>query len=337
MTAIAAARLGYRSHVFSPEAGCPASHVAAQTTVAAYEDDDALAAFARAVDVVTLEFENIPYESLRRIEALTPLRPGWPVLRVSQDRRLEKDFLTDIGIATAPYAKLECEADLARALADLGCPAIIKTARLGYDGKGQRRIDSPADTAAAWRDLATDAAILERVVEFTCEVSVIVARGVDGALADYDVVENRHRHHILDTTLAPAGISAEIAREARRIARHIAEQLEIVGLLAVEMFITTEGRVLVNEIAPRPHNSGHWTLDACATDQFEQLVRAVCGLPLGSTRRHSDAVMTNLIGDAVLDWPKLLAEPGAHLHLYGKTEIRPGRKMGHVTRLSERS
>ena len=337
MTAIAAARLGYHAHIFCPEADSPAIEVAAAATVAPYDDRAALTAFAEAVDLVTLEFENVPAETLAILAETVPVRPGRGVLEIAQDRRAEKAFFRGIGAGTAPFAAVESRAALAEALAEIGRPAILKAARLGYDGKGQRRIGPDEDADAAWAALATDAAILEGVVDFVCEISVIAARGPDGALAIYAPVENAHVDHILDTTRAPARISPDLAEEAVRIARRCAEALDLVGLVAVEMFVTRDGRILVNEIAPRPHNSGHWTLDACPTDQFEQLVRAVCGLPLGVTERHSDAVMTNLIGDEANRWPELLAEPGAILHLYGKTEIRPGRKMGHVTRLAPKS
>ena len=337
MTAIAAARLGYHAHIYCPEADSPAIEVAAAATLAPYDDRRALAAFANAVDLVTLEFENVPTEALSILAEFVPVRPSGNVLRIAQDRREEKAFFRSIGAATAPFAPVESPAALEAALAEIGRPAILKAARFGYDGKGQRRIGPTDDPAAAWAALATDAAILEGVVDFTCEISVIAARGLDGALATYAPVENDHADHILKTTRAPARISADLAAEAAEIARRCATALDLVGLVAVEMFVTRDGRILVNEMAPRPHNSGHWTLDACPTDQFEQLVRAVCGLPLGATDRHSDAVMTNLIGDEANGWPDLLAEPGAILHLYGKTEIRPGRKMGHVTRLAPKS
>lgn len=337
MTAIAAARLGYHAHIYCPEADSPAIEVAAAATIAPYDDRRALAAFAEAVDLVTLEFENVPTEALSVLAEFVPVRPSGNVLQIAQDRREEKAFCRAIGAATAPFAPVESPATLEAALAEIGRPAILKAARFGYDGKGQRRIGPTDDPGAAWAALATDAAILEGVVDFTCEISVIAARGLNGALATYAPAENDHANHILKTTRAPARISADLAAEAEEIARRCAIALDLVGLVAVEMFVTRDGRILVNEMAPRPHNSGHWTLDACPTDQFEQLVRAVCGLPLGVTERHSDAVMTNLIGDEVNRWPELLAEPGAILHLYGKTEIRPGRKMGHVTRLAPKS
>ena len=333
MTAMAAARLGYRCHVFDPVPDGPAAQVCDAATTAAYDDMDALKAFADAVDVVTFEFENVPAETADALAARVPVRPNARALAISQDRAREKDFLVSIDVATAPYAEIEDFSDLADAIGRIGCPAVLKTARFGYDGKGQERIDDPGDANPAWHEVDQQRAILEGFIAFDLEISVIVARGVDGSTAAYVPVENRHVDHILDTTIAPAPVSDSIADSARDIAKRIAVTLDYVGLLGVEMFVTAEGDLLVNEIAPRPHNSGHWTIDACAISQFEQFVRAVCGLPLGSPERHSDAVMKNLIGDAVDAWPDLLAEPGTNLHLYGKAEARPGRKMGHVTRL----
>ncbi|MBL8696737.1 MAG: 5-(carboxyamino)imidazole ribonucleotide synthase [Alphaproteobacteria bacterium] len=337
MTALAAARLGYRTHVFCPEPDAPASQVSGATTRGAYDDPAAQVRFAAAVDVITYEFENIPLAPVEALACVKPVRPSPGVLAICQDRIREKHAVNAAGIATARFAAIETDRDLAAALATVPPPAILKTARLGYDGKGQARVADAAEAAAAFARFGRVACVLEGIVDFTCEVSVIAARGRDGAVACYPTVENRHKHHILDETIAPAALPAAVAQEAERIARTIATRLDVVGLLAVEMFVTRDGRVLVNELAPRPHNSGHWTIDACVTNQFEQLVRAVAGLPLGSPERHSDAVMKNLIGDEVLDWPRLAAEPGACLHLYGKAEPRPGRKMGHVTRLVRRA
>jgi 5-(carboxyamino)imidazole ribonucleotide synthase len=254
------------------------------------------------------------------------------VLSITQDRLAEKDFVAALGCPVTRYTRVETAADLARAVATHG-PGVLKTTRLGYDGKGQRRVDATSDLAAAVAELDQPVLVHEAWVDFALELSVITARSPQGQVASYVPVENRHRHHILDVTIAPAAIRADVAREAIAMAERIAGALRLEGLLAVEMFLARDGRLLVNELAPRPHNSGHWTIDACAVSQFEQQVRAVCGLPLGDPARLADAEMTNLIGDEVGRWPELLAEPGARLHLYGKREIRPGRKMGHVTRL----
>ena len=336
MIALAAARLGYRCHVYCPEGDAPAAEVAARATRAGYDDEAALAAFARAVDAVTLEFENVPAGAIEAIAATVPVRPGARALSVAQDRIEEKGFLNRIGVATTRFAAVSSPDELGPAMAEIGAPAILKTARLGYDGKGQRAIRDGADAEAAWRALGADRAILEAEIDFACEVSVVLARGLDGRAAAFDTVENRHESGILRTSRVPARIPAETEREARSLAGRIADALDYVGVLAVEFFVARDGAVLANEIAPRVHNSGHWTLDACAASQFEQAVRAVCGLPLADPARHSDAAMTNLLGEEAEDWPRILAEPGACLHLYGKGEARPGRKMGHVTRLSPR-
>ena len=336
MTAMAAARLGYRCHIFTPEQDSPASQVSAETTVAEYGDRTALTAFARAVDVVTYEFENIPADPVAFLDSIVPVRPKPDVLAICQDRLREKDFLNGIGVATAPYQEVTSAAGLARAVRDLGRPSVLKTAMLGYDGKGQMMIRADTDLDQAWRQLHATRGVLEGFVDFTQEISVIVARSLDSTHATYVPVENQHKHHILDVTMAPAKVPGPVAMKAEAVATHIAQKLDLVGVVAVEMFVERNGAVLVNELAPRPHNSGHWTIDACLTSQFEQLVRAVCGLPLGSPERHSDAVMKNLIGDEVEQWREILKDPGAKLHLYGKAEARPGRKMGHVTRLSPR-
>jgi len=336
MTALAAARLGYRVHVYCPEPDSPAFHVAAASTVAAYEDREALARFAQAVDVVTFEFENVPSATAELLAALKPTRPKPRVLHICQDRLREKGFLASIGVPVTRYAEVAREEELADAVRAIGLPSVLKTARFGYDGKGQVMLRRESDLAGAWHGIGKGVGILEGFVDFSEEISVIAARGLDGAIAVYVPVENRHRNHILDTTIAPARLPAAVLAEAEALGRRIAEALGIVGLIAVEMFVTRAGKVLVNELAPRPHNSGHWTIDACLTSQFEQFLRAVCGLPLGSTERHSDAVMKNLLGDEVNAWKEILSEPAAKLHLYGKREARPGRKMGHVTRLSPR-
>ncbi|MDA1071026.1 MAG: 5-(carboxyamino)imidazole ribonucleotide synthase [Proteobacteria bacterium] len=333
MTALAAASLGYRCHIFCPENDSPAAQVAAEATVAPYEDTGALDRFAASVDVVTYEFENLPTPSFARMGALVPVRPHWRCLETTQDRVTEKDFVNAQGIPTAPYRAVDGPQALARALEELGRPAILKTTRLGYDGKGQVAIRDGDDPAEAWERMGGGAGILEGFVAFEREISAIVARGIDGTMANFDIVWNEHRDHILAATHAPAPIPAAQAREAMEISRRLAEALDLVGLLAVEMFVAPGGRLLVNELAARPHNSGHWTIDACVSSQFEQFVRAVAGLPLGDPGRHSDAVMENLLGDAIDAWPALLAEPGTKLHLYGKAQARPGRKMGHATRL----
>lgn len=334
MIAAAAAQLGYRSHVFTPETDSPAGQMTPLVTMAAFDDEAALARFADAVDVVTFEFENVPAETAEFIAARgRKMYPGPAVLRVTQDRLREKDFLRSIDVGTTEYREVTSLAGLRGAVHDIGPRGVLKTVRLGYDGKGQVMLGAESDLAAAWRKIGGEIAILESFVDFTCEVSVIVARNAEGGIATYTPVENRHVNHILDTTIAPARIAPETATRAEAIARHVADELAIVGLLAVEMFVTQAGELLVNELAPRPHNSGHWTIDACLTSQFEQLVRAICGLPLGSTEYHSEAVMKNLIGDDIEKWREIVAEPAAKLHLYGKTEARPGRKMGHVTRL----
>ena len=334
MSAQAAARLGFCAHIFAPEPGGPAAQVSAFCSVAAYTDLDALRRFAEAVDVITFEFENLPAESLALLETLRPVRPGAKILAISQDRLLEKQFLAAAGIATAPWEAVTTEAELAAAAARLGFPAVLKTTRLGYDGKGQFLLRAPEDFSAAFARLEPKPLVLEGFVDFAAEISVMVARGLDGTVVAFDAVENRHKHHILDLTLAPAPMPVAVLAEAQAISRLIAERLELVGLLGVEMFVTADGGVLVNEIAPRPHNSGHWTMDACPCSQFEMHIRAVAGLPLPPATRHSDAVMKNLIGPEDMElWPRILATPGLIPHHYGKTEARPGRKMGHFNRL----
>ena len=331
MSAVAAARLGYRCHILSPEADCPAALVSAGHTLGDYEDPAALAAFAARVDVITFEFENVSAAGLDLLAALKPVRPGPEVLRISQDRVAEKSFLNGLGIPTAPWR------EITDPTVAVTFPGILKTARLGYDGKGQARVANAAELAAAFEELSPKPLILENLIDFACEISVIVARGADGGMAAFDPVENRHRHHILDLTLAPAGIAEATAATAVALACRIAEGLALVGLLAVEMFVTSDGQVLVNEIAPRPHNSGHWTIEACNASQFEMHIRAVAGLPLPAATRHSDAVMKNLVGPEEIGmWSEILRIPGLVAHHYGKTEARPGRKMGHVTRLFPR-
>ncbi|HWK44433.1 MAG TPA: 5-(carboxyamino)imidazole ribonucleotide synthase [Stellaceae bacterium] len=336
MAAMAAARLGYRTHIFTNEAGSPGTLVTPFVTEAAFDDEAALARFAAAVDVITYETENIPFETLDLLAKLKPVRPSPTVLKITQDRLREKDYLHSIDVATAPYREVTSAAALARAVRDLGHSAVLKTVRMGYDGKGQVMLGPDTDHKKAWATMGGEIGILEGFVDYTCEISVIVARGTNGAIATYVPVENQHANHILETTIVPARVTPEIAMRAEAVARHIAERLDVVGILAVEMFVTQQHEILVNELAPRPHNSGHWTIDAATTSQFEQLVRAICGLPLGSADRHSDAVMRNLIGPDVEKWRETLNDATLKLHLYGKTDAPPGRKMGHVTRLIPR-
>jgi 5-(carboxyamino)imidazole ribonucleotide synthase len=312
----------------------PAALVSAGVTISDYQDPVGLRAFADAVDVISFEFENVSAEGLDLLASLRPVRPAPSILRISQDRVLEKSFINGVGVATAPWRLVESVEGLRAAVAELGLPCVLKTTRLGYDGKGQRTLRSEDDLPAAFAALAPKPLILEGFVDFACEISVVIARGVDGAMSAFDTVENRHRDHILDVTLAPARVTPEIAARAQEIARTVAAALDLVGLLTVEMFVDSRGRVLVNEIAPRPHNSGHWTIDACPASQFELHIRAIAGLPLPPAVRHSDAVMKNLVGpEETALWPEIVATPGLIPHLYGKAEARPGRKMGHVTRL----
>lgn len=335
MLAVAASRLGLRAHVFEPGANPPAADVAHRLTTASYDDTAALEAFARSVDVVTYEFENIPTSALDRVEAIRPIRPNRRALAISQDRVEEKRFLNSIGLATAPWAAVTDAAGLEAALGAIGAPAILKTTRLGYDGKGQARIMAPGDAPAALAAMGGAAAVLEGFVPFTMEVSVIAARGLDGQVAAYDPGENVHRDGILHTTTVPARLPPARRSDAVLIAARILNALDYVGVMGVELFVTPQG-LLVNEIAPRVHNSGHWTQNGCAVDQFEQHIRAVAGWPLGDGSRHSDVTMENLIGDEVDRIPALAREAGVAIHLYGKTEARAGRKMGHVNRVRPR-
>ena len=336
MLSLAAARLGLKTHIYSDARDAPAFDVAATRTHASYTDATALAAFARAVDVITFEFENVPSETVALLGQGKPTYPAARALAVTQDRLTEKDFVADLGIATARYANASDHDEARAALEKIGSPAVIKTRRLGYDGKGQARVTNPGDLDGAFAAIHHAPAILEQWVEFDCECSVIAARGMDGSFAAYDPPENIHRDHILRRSEVPSRLTVAQCDEAKTIALKIAVALDYVGVFAVEFFVTKSGALLVNEIAPRVHNSGHWTLEACVVSQFEQHIRAVAGWPLGDPSRHSDAVMNNLIGAEVEDWKALAAAPGA-LHLYGKTEIRAGRKMGHVTRLKPMS
>lgn len=334
MSAMAAARLGYRAHVFAPEADSPGMQVAAARTVAPYEDVAALHRFAAAVDVVTFEFENVPAATLAALEGRVPCRPGVGVLAIGQDRVREKRFLAEAGVPVAPWEEVGSEAELHAALARIGLPAVLKTTRMGYDGRGQAVLRRPEDAGPAYARLEPKPLILEAFVPFAGEVSAIAARGADGAVAVYDAVENHHRHHILDLSFAPARVGAATAAAARENVRRVAEALDLVGLVALEMFVLEDGRLLGNEIAPRPHNSGHWTMDACLCGQFEQHVRAVVGLPLGSTTRHADSVMRNLVGpEGLAAWPEMLGATDVVAHWYGKGEARAGRKLGHANLL----
>jgi 5-(carboxyamino)imidazole ribonucleotide synthase len=335
MLAVAAARLGYRTHVYEPGAAPPAADVVHAVTCAGYGDAAALTAFAGAVDVITYEFENVPTAALDLLESLKPIHPNRRALAISQDRLAEKAFLNGIGLATAPYATVTTAKDLAAALARIGCPSILKTTRLGYDGKGQARIKSAADSAAALAAMQGAPAVLEGFIPFTHEVSVIAARASDGSVACYDPGENVHRDGILHTTTVPARLTPGQRSDAILAAARILNALDYVGVLGVELFVTPEG-LIVNEIAPRVHNSGHWTQNGCAVDQFEQHIRAITGWPLGDGGRHSDVTMENLIGDDIARIPQIARQRNAALHLYGKADARPGRKMGHVNRIAPR-
>ncbi|MEW6255487.1 MAG: 5-(carboxyamino)imidazole ribonucleotide synthase [Pseudomonadota bacterium] len=340
MIALSCAQLGLKTHILCPEADSPAFQVSAGHICAAYDDEAALAELARVSDVVTYEFENVPLSTAQFLAARVPVRPGPRALEVSQDRLAEKTFVQGLGIDTAPFARVDSLADLEAAVKEIGLPAVLKTRRFGYDGKGQITLRDGADLSAAWDGIGQQSAILEGFVNFRREVSVVAARRADGAFAAYDVTENVHRNHILHTSTAPAAISAETARRASDIACKIAGALDYVGVFTVELFVAECGMgewLVVNEIAPRVHNSGHWTMDGAATSQFEQHVRAIAGWPLGDTARLFRVEMLNLIGDDVADWQRFLADPTAHLHLYGKQEARPGRKMGHVNRLLDRA
>ncbi|MGL4238644.1 5-(carboxyamino)imidazole ribonucleotide synthase [Tabrizicola sp.] len=331
MLSVAASRLGYRCHIYEPGAA-PAGDVAFKVTTAPYEDQAALQAFAASVDVITYEFENVPTSALDLLESLKPIRPNRKALAISQDRISEKSFLNDLGLQTAPWAEVNSEADLRTAAAELGLPAILKTTRLGYDGKGQVKLTSDADIPAAWAAMNGAPSVLEGFVAFDREVSVIAARGLDGSVAAYDPGENVHVGGILRTTTVPARLTAAQRSDAVLLAARILNALDYVGVMGVELFVTPQG-LLVNEIAPRVHNSGHWTQQGCAVDQFEQHIRAVAGLPLGDGGRYADVVMENLIGDDVLRVPELLKARDTAVHLYGKGSPRPGRKMGHVNRV----
>ena len=332
MLSMAAARLGFVTHIFEPGANPPAGQVAHRVTTAPYEDAEALAAFAQSVDVITYEFENIPTEALDVLESHRPIRPGREALRVSQDRLTEKTFLQGLGLNTAPFADVTDLDSLQAAIERIGTPAILKTRRFGYDGKGQARLKSPEDARAALADMQGAPAILEGFVTFSHEVSIIAARGLDGQVACFDPGENVHRDGILHTTTVPARLSPALRTDAVLLAANILNALDYVGVMGVELFVTPQG-LIVNEIAPRVHNSGHWTQNGCAVDQFEQHIRAVAGWPLGDGQRHADVVMENLIGNDMDRVPELAQQRDVALHLYGKAEVKPGRKMGHFNRI----
>jgi 5-(carboxyamino)imidazole ribonucleotide synthase len=339
MFAIAARRMGYRVHTLSPDDGTPTGQVADLEVIAPYDDLDAVRRFARGVDVVTFEFENVSAEATAAAAEHAPVRPAGAVLHTTQNRLREKEFLDRAGLPVAPYAAVRSAAELDAALMHLGTPAILKTAGWGYDGKGQVRIDSAATAAAAWEAIGRQEAVLESFVDFDREVSVVAARGLRGDMAPFEVIENRHVRHVLDVSTAPAVLPDATQRDAVEMACTILESLEVVGVLCVEMFVARDGELLINELAPRPHNSGHLTVDACITSQFEQQLRAICGLPLGSPALLRPAAMANLLGDlwqrGEPNWSAALAHPDVKLHLYGKAEPRPGRKMGHLAALAE--
>jgi 5-(carboxyamino)imidazole ribonucleotide synthase len=335
MFAIAARRMGYRVHSFSPDDDSPTGQVADLEVTASYEDLDALRAFARGVEVVTFEFENVPIEAIDAVEALAPVRPSGVALHTAQQRAREKTFLADRGVPTAPFAPAATLDELWDAVARVGTPAVIKTAAFGYDGKGQHKVATPADVEHIWTAIGHQAAVVEKFISLQAEISIVAARGVNGEVAAFPPFENRHRNHILDLTTVPAAMPAPMAKQAAEITRTILEELQYVGVLCVEFFVSTDGALLVNELAPRPHNSGHLTFDAAVTSQFEQQVRAVCALPLGSPDIPRPAAMANLLGDLWVDgepnWAAACRFTDVKLHLYGKNNPRPGRKMGHLT------
>jgi 5-(carboxyamino)imidazole ribonucleotide synthase len=338
MFAIAARRMGYRVHTFSPDQDTPTGHIADVEVVAPYDDLDAVEDFARSVAVVTFEFENVPAPTAEAANRRAPVRPDGAILHTTQQRIREKRFLLKTGLPITPYREVHSLDDLRQALDELGYPAVLKTAEFGYDGKGQFKIDSEEHVAEAWAAVRQQESVLEAFVDLHCELSVVAARGDDGQFVHYGAIENQHSRHILDLSIAPARVPAEISNRAVDMARTVLDELGVVGVLCVEFFVTRDGGLLINELAPRPHNSGHLTVNACVTSQFEQQLRAVCGLPLGSSALHRPAAMANLLGDiwsaGEPNWPAACAFPEVKLHLYGKLEPRPGRKMGHLTALN---
>ena len=338
MFAMAARRLGYRVHTLAPEHDTPTGQIADVEINAAYDDLTAVRAFASAVDVVTFEFENVPAAAATAAAEHAIVRPNGRALHIAQHRIREKTFLMEHGLPVTPFAEVRSAADLRAAVETIGCPAVLKTAALGYDGKGQAPIGAPGDASAAWEAIGQQEAVLEAFIDLEREISVIGARGVTGDWSNFGPIENVHRHHILDVSVAPADVPAAMAAEAVHVTRCVMDALDFVGVLCVEFFVARDGRLLINELAPRPHNSGHLTFDACRTSQFEQQVRAICGLPLGSPDLLQPAAMANLLGDLWADgepdWAAALAVPDVKLHLYGKAAARPGRKMGHLTAMA---
>lgn len=343
MLAQSARQMGYRVTTLSPERNSPTGQIAEREVVADYADLDAIEQFARSVDVVTFEFENVASQATAAAARYAPVRPDGQVLHITQNRLREKQTLAAAGLPLTPFMPVGDLASLDEAISALGCPAILKTAGFGYDGKGQARINKASEAPAAWQRIGEQPAVLEQVVDFELELSVVAARGLNGQMVDYGLIENRHRQHILDISIADLPLSAAQIAAAREIVYNVLETLDVVGVLCVELFLTKAGNLLINELAPRPHNSGHLTIEACATSQFAQQLRAVCGLPLGDTQRHSAVAMVNLLGDLwevdgviqTPNWPGALADPRVNLHLYGKAEPRLGRKMGHLTALAK--
>jgi len=338
MFAMAATRMGYRVHTLSPDEDTPTGQVAELEITASFDDLDAVRAFARNVDVVTFEFENVPAAAADMAGEHAPVRPSGHILHTTQQRAREKGFLADGGFPVTPFAHLRTARDLADAVVQVGMPAVLKTASFGYDGKGQQKVGSREEAAIVWAEMGGQEAVLERFIDFDRELSMIGARGATGWMVTYGLVENTHRDHILDTSVYPAAVPARVERTATEIVRRLLERLDVIGVLCVEFFLTRDGALLINELAPRPHNSGHLTIDACVTSQFEQQVRAVCGLPPGAADLLRPAAMANLLGDLwnhrEPDWAAACLVPGVKLHLYGKSEPRRGRKMGHLTALA---
>jgi 5-(carboxyamino)imidazole ribonucleotide synthase len=339
MLAIAARRMGYRVHAYEPQPDCPAGQICDVEVNAPYTDSASLRAFAEGVDVISFEFENIPRSAVEAVEALRPVRPRGEVLHICQNREREKNFLQANGFPCASFRVVDSGEALRAALAEIGTPAVLKTADFGYDGKGQIKLTGEVDADEVWRQFGAPRGVLEKWIPFQAELSVVAARGLDGTIAAFPASENIHTNHILDLSIVPARFASPILKKAEELASEITRKLDVVGLLAVEFFLTSSGELLVNELAPRPHNSGHFTFDACVTSQFEQQLRAVCGLPLGSPELLRPVVMWNILGDlwknGTPDWTTVLADPRAKLHLYGKSEARPARKMGHVCLIAE--